>query len=136
MQQILLARLDKIEQLEAEFAAEADADDEAEAEADLEADADADTMSAAAAGMQADAAPHTSHTGSVKSHASDMAAGASSGRQQGEGFAVHMILYGGYSMSCLLLLLHRVQYLLSLRVVLHKMMTDVVLQADMLLCYQ
>ena len=88
MQQVLLARLDKIQQLEAEFAAEADIEDGAEAEAKSEATSaageEADTESVAAAGVHANAAPQTSPVGSAKPHASDMPAGVSATQQQGE----------------------------------------------------
>lgn len=93
MQQILLARLDRIQELEAEFAADADSDNDAEAEAALEADAEADleadAVSTAAAGMHADAAPRTSQFGSTKSHVSDTSATASISKQQGEESVMH-----------------------------------------------
>ena len=91
MHQILLARLDKIKELEAELAAEADIDDEAEAEAKSEADSaageEADTESVAAAGVHANAAPQTSRYGFAKSRES----APSTIKQQGE--IMHMGLY-------------------------------------------
>ena len=158
MQQLLLARFDRIEELEAEFAAEAGIDDEAKAEADLAADAEAEleagataeTMSAAAAGMHANSARHASQVGSTKSHASDVSASASTSRQQGEGSATNTGLFRKHYSSCgrsqSYYCCHVWDCVYSLnrrrgsacfgRDVLHNMMTNVLSQAYRLLSYQ
>lgn len=89
MKYILMSRLDKIEELEAEFAAEGASRDVA---ADGEADTEADTEPAAAAHVYEEPAPSTNHVDSLKSHAPDKSAGASTSGQQGGRPAIHSAL--------------------------------------------
>ena len=90
MKYILMSRLDKIEELEAEFAAEGASHDVAEAESDGEADTEAVTEPAAAARVHEDPAPSMNRVDPLKSHASDESAGASTRGQQGEQSTMHI----------------------------------------------
>ena len=93
MKYILMSRLDKIEELEAGFAAGGASHDVTEAEADGEPGAEADTEPAAAAHVHEDPAPSMNHLDPLKSHASDKSVGASTSGQQGGQSAMHIGLY-------------------------------------------